>query len=211
MRKGVTELVPPVLTDDLRRVDVVDGPEMRVAFLVQKDGLEDVVFKGDLGRELGLVVCAVEAHFQLAAVLGVHLNVVHWLKGLLGHFEAHGLVDAREGTDGLGGRVEVFVIALHVVAVGVGDGDVVGEFGAAKDFLFAIAGGGFEDSVGGVGSVLYVNNVTKVYICSLNDHHTRHIRQFRQTPPPILRHPDHCHFQSPRHYSGYVRPRLSSS
>lgn len=158
VRKGVAELMPPVLADDLCRVDVVNGPEVPIALFVEEDGLEDVVLKRDLGRELGLVVCAVEAHFQLAAVLGVHFNVVHWFEGLLSHFEAYGLVDAREGADGLRGRVEVFVVLLHVVAVGMGDCDVVGEFGAAKDFLFAVAGGGFEESVGGIGSVLHVSH-----------------------------------------------------
>ena len=163
MRKGVAKLMPPVLADDLARVDIINRPQMAIALLVEEDGLEDVVFKGHLGRELGLIVCAVKAHFQLAAVLGVHFDVVHWLKGLFSHFEADGLIDTREGADGLGGRIEIFVISLHVIAVGVGDGDVVGEFGAAEDFLFAVAGGGFEEPVGGVGSVFYVSDALRFH------------------------------------------------
>lgn len=151
--KGVTELVPPVLADDLGRVDVVNGPEVAVAFLVEENGLEDVVFKGNFGWELGLVVGAVEAHFELRPVLGIHFDIVHWLEGFFGHFEADGLVDPGEGGDGLGGIVEVFVIFLHVLTVGVGDCDVVGKFGAAKNFLFTVAGGRFEKSIGSIGSV----------------------------------------------------------
>lgn len=60
---GVAELVPPVLADDFGFVDLVAGPEVRVACLAYDDGLGDVVFEGDLVRELRLVVGAVEAHF----------------------------------------------------------------------------------------------------------------------------------------------------
>ena len=72
--------MPPVLADDLALVDLIDAPEVAVSRLVQEDGLEDVVFEPDFGRELGLVVCAVEAHFQLGAVLGVFFDVVHWFE-----------------------------------------------------------------------------------------------------------------------------------
>lgn len=68
MGPGVAELVPPILTDDFGRVDFLVGPEMAVAGLVEEDGLEDVLVEGvgigGDGGELGLVVCAVEAHFE---------------------------------------------------------------------------------------------------------------------------------------------------
>ncbi len=71
MGEGMAELVPPVLADDLGPVDLVDAPQVAVAFLVEEDGLEDVVFKGHHGRELRLVACAVEAHLQLGGLGGI--------------------------------------------------------------------------------------------------------------------------------------------
>ncbi len=77
MREGVAELVPPVLADDFGFVDLVIRPEVRVARLVEEDGLEDVVLEGDLVWELGLVVGAVEAHLEFGGVGGVFFDVVH--------------------------------------------------------------------------------------------------------------------------------------
>lgn len=72
--------MPPVLADDLVLVDLVDAPEVAVALFVEVDGLEHVLVKGYVWRELRLVVCAVEAHFELGAVLRVHFDVVHWFE-----------------------------------------------------------------------------------------------------------------------------------
>ena len=91
MRIRMTQLMPPILTDDLGRVDLVDRPQVAVAALVQEDGLEDVRVKGLVGRELALVVGAVEAHLDLSQVLRVHLDVVHGLEGRLGELEARRL------------------------------------------------------------------------------------------------------------------------
>ena len=85
-------MMPPVLADDLALVNLVDIPQAAVALLVEEDGLEDVAVKVDLGRELGLVVCAVEAHFQLAEVGLVRLDEVHGPEVLLGILDALGLV-----------------------------------------------------------------------------------------------------------------------
>lgn len=152
VRPRVTELMPPVLTDNLVLVDLVDAPQVPILFFVQVNRLEDVFLEGNLGRELGLVVCAVEAHFQTGAVLRVRLDEVHWFEGFLCHLQAGGLIDAGERGDGLVGVVVVFVVVLHVVAVPVGDGDVVGEFGGAEDFAFAEGGGGLEEAFSSVGA-----------------------------------------------------------
>lgn len=130
--EGVAELMPPVLSNNLTLVDFVDTPEMAIALFVQVDSLEDMVLEGDFRRKLRLVVGTVKAHFELLEILGVFFDVVHGLIGFLCHFEADGLVDAGDLSDGLVRVVEVLVVLLHVVAVGVGDGDVVGEFGATE-------------------------------------------------------------------------------
>ena len=79
----MTELVPPFPFDDFVGIDLIDGPEVGVAF-VKEDGLEDVVVVGDGGfvgvvihPELVLVVCAVEGHFNFLHVFGVGMRVVH--------------------------------------------------------------------------------------------------------------------------------------
>lgn len=154
VRPGVAELVPPVLADDLVRVDLVDGPELFVV-LVKVDGLEDVLVEGDFRGELALVVCAVEAHFELGEVLRVHFDHVHGLEELLGKAETCGLVDARELLDGLLFVVEVFVVLLHVVAVPVGDGDVVCELGGAEHTLLTEGCCAGEDALCGVGPGTY--------------------------------------------------------
>ena len=96
VREGVAELVPPVFADDLAGVDVVDAPQFRIARFVQEDCLEDVLVEVDFRRELALVICAIKTHFELGAVGWVFFDVVHWLEGLFGHFDADGLVDARK-------------------------------------------------------------------------------------------------------------------
>ena len=125
VREGVAELMPPVFADDLARVDLIDAPKFRVPAFVEEDGLEDVALKWDALGELGLVVRTVEAHFELGFVGGVHFDVVHRSEGLFGHFNTGGLINAGQGCDSLLLVVEVFVVAFHVVTVGVGDGNVV--------------------------------------------------------------------------------------
>lgn len=58
----VTQLMPPILPDDLVLINLVVGPEVSIALFVQIYGLENMPVKVDLGRELGLVVGAVETH-----------------------------------------------------------------------------------------------------------------------------------------------------
>jgi hypothetical protein len=43
-------------------------------------------------------------------------------------------------------------VLFHVGGVGVGDGDIVGEFGGAKDFAVAEGAGAGEEPVGCVGA-----------------------------------------------------------
>ena len=150
--EGVAELVPPVLADDLGFVDLVVGPEVRVARLVEEDGLEDVVLEGDLVRELRLVVGAVEAHLQLGGVGRVLFDVVHRFVVGLAVGVAGGLVDHGEAGDGSLRAVEVLVVFPHVGGVGVGDGYVVREFGGAEDFALSEGGGAGEEAVRCVGS-----------------------------------------------------------
>lgn len=143
---------------------MIDGPEVGVA-VVEEDGLEDVILVGDRGfggivvhAELVLVVCAVEGHFDFRHVFGVRVRVVHgsvawgfavWALALV--FGKGDLVfllfvlwfGAEVGVE-LG-----FVVLLKVFRVGVGDGDIVKEFGASEDELFA-PGGGFAEEFEGV-------------------------------------------------------------
>ena len=64
MRPGMAQLVPPILTNNFVLVDLVDTPEVAVSFLIQVDGLEDVLVKGNLRWKLTLVICAIKAHFK---------------------------------------------------------------------------------------------------------------------------------------------------
>ena len=164
MLPAVAELVPPFSLYDGRRVDLIDGPEVGVAG-VEEDGLEDVIVIGDGGfigivihAELVLVVCAVEGHFDFVHVFGVGVRVVHgsvawgfavWAFAfVLGEGNLVFLLFVFWFGAEVG--VEVgFVILLEVLGVGVGNGDVVEEFGASKDELFA-PGGGFAEEFEGV-------------------------------------------------------------
>ncbi|KAI7514953.1 FAD/NAD(P)-binding domain-containing protein [Hortaea werneckii] len=107
---AVAKLVPPILPDDLALVNFIQGPQVGVALLVQEDGLEDMVLEGDLWWELRLVVGAVEAHFELGEVFGIHANEVHGLEVVLAVF-----------------RVEVFIVSLHVLSILVRDSNVTGD------------------------------------------------------------------------------------
>ena len=142
----MTELVPPFAFYDFGRIDLIDGPEVGVAF-VEEDGLEDVVVVGDGGfvgvvihPELVLVVCAVEGHFDFLHVFGVGVRVVHGSE--TGWFAIWAFAFVFGEGDlffllfvlGFGAEVGVemgFVVLLEVLGVGVGDGDVVEEFGAS--------------------------------------------------------------------------------
>ena len=79
----MSQLMPPFPFDNFIRVDLIDSPEVGVAF-VKEDGLEDVVVVGDgwfvsvvIHPELVLVVCAVEGHLNLLHVFWVGMRVVH--------------------------------------------------------------------------------------------------------------------------------------
>lgn len=65
MREGVAELMPPVLADDLTLVYLIDTPQVAISFFVQENSLEYMVVERDFRWELGLVVGAVETHFEL--------------------------------------------------------------------------------------------------------------------------------------------------
>lgn len=152
---AVAELVPPFAFDDFGFVDVVDGPEVGMRF-VQEDGLEDVVFVrhgrfvggGRGGRvltELVLVVGAIEGHLDLPHVFFVAVGVVHRSVSarfvLRSWFLVLGECDLLFLLFGLGLGAEFIAVyglkvLLEVGAVGMGDGDVVKEFGAAKNEAF---------------------------------------------------------------------------
>ena len=164
MLPAMAQLVPPFPLDDGGRVDLIDGPEVGVA-VVEEDGLKDVILVGDGGfggivveAELVLVVCAVEGHFDFGHVFGVGVRVVHGSEAWGFAVGAFALVFGEGDLVFLlfvlwfGAQVGVevgFVVLLEVVGVGVGDCDVVEEFGAAEDEFFA-PGGGFAEEFEGV-------------------------------------------------------------
>lgn len=153
----MAELMPPVLSYNLRLVNLVDAPQVSIAVFVEINRLENMLIKVHFGGELRLVVCAVEAHLELGLVLVVHFDVVHGLEVLFGVLVARRLVDVGELGDDFGRVVEVLVVVFHILAVPVCDGDVVGEFGGAEDFTFAEGGGGLEDAFGCVGAGVVSN------------------------------------------------------
>ena len=80
-------------------------------------------------RELRLVVGRVEAHLQLGPAPLVHLDVVHGLERFLCVFESVRLINTGQSVSYFLFIVEILVVLLHVVAVPVGNRDVVREFG----------------------------------------------------------------------------------
>lgn len=156
MLPAVAQLMPPLPFDDLRLINLVDGPEIRVGF-VEEDGLENVIVVGDgcfvcvvVHAELVLVVCTIEGHFDLCHVLGVRMCVVHGSvpRGfsaltfplVLGEGDLIFLVLTLGFSAELGVEacLEIF---FKVLGVGVGDGDVVEEVGTTEDELLAPGGG----------------------------------------------------------------------
>ena len=144
VRPGVAELMPPVLADDLALVDLVDSPEVAVAVLVQEDGLEDVFLERHVGRELRLVVRAVEAHLQLRHVRRVRPDEIHSFEVVFAEVASFGMVDAVDLPYSEALIVEVLVMTLHVVDVLVGDGDVVRELGRAENLRLESRDGRLE-------------------------------------------------------------------
>ncbi len=163
---AVAQLVPPFSLDDRGGGDLVDGPEVAVVG-VEEDGLEDVlvVRLGGHGGvvvlpELVLVVCAVEGHFDLLHVRRVRVRVVHGavaaglavlpLSFVFGKGDLRFLrCVLRWGAEG--GLEGGFVVAGEVLAVAVGDGDVVVEVGAAQDEALAPGGCFAEEFLGVIG------------------------------------------------------------
>lgn len=76
----MAQLMPPILSNDLVFPDLIPAPCVLV-LVVQEDSLEDMLLYGQLLLlELILEVAAVEAHFQLAGILGRVLDEVHAAK-----------------------------------------------------------------------------------------------------------------------------------
>ena len=170
------QLMPPLLEDDLIFGDLIRGPEVRVR-LIQKNRLKHMFLerlRGFIARgpflaagvrvlaELVLVVGAIEGHLDLLRVLLVAVGVVH---GPVARGFAVGLavLDLVLGEGDLvflllvlglgaqGVREGGLVVVGEVGGVGVGDGDVVEEFGAAEDEAFPPGGGFAQEFLGGVG------------------------------------------------------------
>ena len=147
----VTQLMPPFAFDDFAFVDLVNSPEIPVG-LVEEDGLKDVLVVRNrrligivVHAELMLVVGAVECHFDFFPVLWIGVCVVHGsvARGLA--VGTGGLVFGELdlvfllAVLGLGCKVRVevgFKVFFKILAVAVGDGDVVEETGTAQDKLF---------------------------------------------------------------------------
>ena len=162
----MAQLMPPLALDDLLFIDPIHGPQMALR-LVQKDALENVslvlhrrLVCAVVLPELMLVICAIKGHFDLLRIRGVRVRVVHWSEAARFAVRARGFVFGKGDLGLLGvvlGRgaergVEAgFVDGGEVVAVGVGDGDVVVEAGAAKDEAFAPCGRLAEEFEGIVG------------------------------------------------------------
>lgn len=117
MRPTVAELMPPVLANNFTLVNLINGPEMSIAFFVEEDGLEDVFLKGDLGRELSLVVGAIKAHFQFSEILLIVSDEIHCFEVVFGEVATGLGVDSVDLRDCDVLRVEVLVVLLHVFGV----------------------------------------------------------------------------------------------
>lgn len=164
MLPAMAELMPPFALDDFGFVDLVDSPKVGVGF-VEENGLEDVliVFNGGFVcavvlTELVLVIGAIKRHFDLLHVFGVGVRVIHW--SVAAGFAVLAFLLVFGESDllfllfvlWLGAELGVeagFVVFLEVLAVGVGDGDVVEEAGTAEDEAL-FPGGGLAENFEGV-------------------------------------------------------------
>ena len=164
MLPPMSQLMPPLFLNHFTLINLINCPQMPVA-LVQENALENMILvrygrfvRIMIQSELMLVVGAIERHLNLVRVLGVGVRVVHrpvpgglvirsrplvlgerdLLFLLLGlRFRAQFRVEAR------------LEILLEVVAVRVGNGDIVEEACAAEDeFLFP--GGRFAEELLGI-------------------------------------------------------------
>ena len=112
--------------------------------------------------ELVLVVCAIESHLDFLRVFLVAVGVVHGsvpggfavgfavLDFVFGECDlVFLLLVLGLGAEGVGEGG--LVIGGEVVRIGVGNGDVVEEFGAAEDEAFAPCRGFAQEFFGGVG------------------------------------------------------------
>ena len=48
---AVAKLVPPIFSNDFVLGDLISAPQMAITILVQENGLKDVIFERNLGRE----------------------------------------------------------------------------------------------------------------------------------------------------------------
>ena len=91
----MAQLMPPILTNNFVFPDLVSAPCVRV-LVVQENSLEDMLFHGQLLLlKLILEVAAVEAHFQLAGILGRILDKVHAAKSSINNGQHTQVADVR--------------------------------------------------------------------------------------------------------------------
>ena len=164
MLPAMAELVPPLALNDLLFINPIHGPQMPLR-LIQKDALKNMSLvlhrrfvRAMVLPKLMLIVGAIKRHFDLLRIRGIRVRVVHGSEPGRLAVRARGFVFGKGDLGFLGvvfgARAESgveagFVDGGEVVAVGVGDGDVVVEAGAAEDEAFA-PGGRFAEEFEGV-------------------------------------------------------------
>ena len=149
------QLMPPLALNNLLFFDPINSPQMPLR-LIQKDALKDmpIIRQRRLAirtalPELMLVVRAIKGHLDLLRIGRVRVGVVHGAEPAGLAAGAARLVFGERDLGPLGvvlglgaqrGLEAGFVHGGKVLAVGVGDGDVVVEAGAAEDEAFAPGG-----------------------------------------------------------------------
>ena len=144
-----------------------------------------MIFERDFRGKLGLVVGAIEAHFQFGGIFEVLFDHVHWLEGLFRHLETNGLVDAVKGRYGLLGVVEVLVIPFHIFGISMRYCYIIGKLCVSQNFLVSICSRVRQESLGSVCSTVSSSASSQLFG---DGKLTKYTEPTHHTPPRLLQH-----------------------
>jgi len=172
--------MPPLLLNDLALINLVYRPEMPV-LLIQEYRLEDMILVGYrrlirtvVNSKLMLIVRNIKCHLNLVHVFRVGMRIVHRTESrgfvtrsrslVLGK-SYHVLLLLRLRFSAKLGVKMRFEILLEVLAVGVGDSDIVEEC-CTTEYELLLPSGDFAEKLFGVVGEYAENHVIECFCCA---------------------------------------------